>query len=75
MLFFDSRCHFEQQSRGQSQDFPLGEGVQVIVFIGKCSLLVDRLGRTSECYIEVEQKGGGGLDAPLATPLSLLSVS
>ena len=23
------------------------------------SLLVDRLGCTSECYIEVEQKGGG----------------
>ena len=27
----------------------------------KCSLLVDSLRRTSECYIEVEQKGGGGV--------------
>ena len=39
----------------------------------KCSLLVDSLRRTSECYIEVEQKGGGGgafsLGATLATPL------
>ena len=32
----------------------------VHVFIEKCSFLVDRLGRTSEFYIEVEQKGGGG---------------
>ena len=29
------------------------------IFLEKCSLPVDRLGRTSECYIEVEQKGGG----------------
>ena len=28
----------------------------MIVFIENCSLLVDRLGRISECYIEVEQK-------------------
>ena len=32
----------------------------VHVFIEKCSFLVDRLGCTSEFYIEVEQKGGGG---------------
>ena len=32
----------------------------MIVVIEKCSLLVDRPGRTSECYIDVEQKGGGG---------------
>ena len=32
----------------------------VHVFIEKCSFLVDRLGRTSEFYIEVEQKVGGG---------------
>ena len=43
-------------------------------FLEKCSLPVDRLGRTSECYIEVEQKGGGGgggggLGRPSATPL------
>ena len=40
-------------------------------FLEKCSLLVDRLGRTSECYIEVEEKGGGGgaLGHPSATPL------
>ena len=31
----------------------------MIVFMEKCSL-VDRLGRTSESYIEVEQKGEGG---------------
>ena len=43
----------------------------MIVFIEKYSLLVDRLGRTSECYIEVEQKVGGGgvLGFPQATPL------
>ena len=47
----------------------------MIVFIENCSLLVDRLGRTSECYIEVEQKrrrgwgGGGRGPPPLATPL------
>ena len=33
-------------------------------FLEKCSLLVDRLGRTSECYIEVERKGGGGGPGP-----------
>ena len=37
----------------------------MIVFIEKYSLLVDRLGRTSQCYIEVEQKGGGGSLASL----------
>ena len=35
----------------------------MIVFIEKCSFLVDRLRRTSECYIEVEQMAG----PPLAT--------
>ena len=29
-----------------------------MIFLEKCSLLVDRLGHTSECYIEVQQKGG-----------------
>ena len=33
-------------------------GAQVIVFMEKCSLLVDRLECTSECNFEVEQKGG-----------------
>ena len=57
-------CNFKNRTvfiyRGHSQDFPFlgGGGSQVIVFIKKCSLLVDRLGRTSSCYIEVEQKGG-----------------
>ena len=37
----------------------------MIVFIEKCSLLVDRLGRTSECYIGVEQKGDGPPGPPL----------
>ena len=37
-----------------------GGGGAKRIFLEKCSLLVDRLGRTSECYIEVEQKGGGG---------------
>ena len=32
-------------------------GAQVIVFMVKCSLLVDRLECTSECNFEVEQKG------------------
>ena len=35
----------------------------MIVFMEKCSL-VDRLERTSESYIEVEQKGGGGGKPP-----------
>ena len=38
-----------------------------MIFIEKCSLLVDRLGHTSECYIEVQQKRGGG-GGPLVTP-------
>ena len=33
---------------------------QVIVFMEKCSLLVDRLECTSECNFAVEQKGGAG---------------
>ena len=43
----------------------------MIVFIEICSFLaVDRLGRTSECYIDVEQNGGRApLGPPLATPL------
>ena len=60
--------------QGCSQDFSLegGGGRQSDCFSEKCSLLVDSLRRTSECYIEVEQKGGGGafsLGATLATPL------
>ena len=39
-----------------------------MIFLEKCSLLVDRLGRTSECCIELEQKRGAG---PLGTPLAL----
>ena len=35
-----------------------GGGGGKVIFLEKCSLLVDRLGCTSECYIEVEQKGG-----------------
>ena len=37
-----------------------------MIVLEKCSLLGERLGRTSECYIEVEQKRGGGglLDWP-----------
>ena len=62
----------EDSLHGRSQDFPLGGGV--IVFIENCSLLVNRLGRISECYIEVEQKKGepGSLPpppSPLAAPL------
>ena len=38
----------------------------MVVFIEKCSLLVDRLGRTSECIFEVEQKGG--CPGPLLPP-------
>ena len=38
------------------------------VFIEKCSILVDRHRRTSECYIEVERKEGvGEVGPPLAT--------
>ena len=38
----------------------------------KCPLIVDRLGRTSEYYIEVKQMGAGvGLE-PLATPLQAI---
>ena len=46
--------------RGLARIFPWGwrRGGKVIVFIEKCSLPVDRLGCTSECYIEVEQTGG-----------------
>ena len=40
-------------------------GAQVIVFMEKCSLLVDRLECTSECNFEVEQKGG---QAPAPLP-------
>ena len=43
-----------------------------MIFIEKCSFLVDRLGRTSECYIEVEQKGGGG--GPPGPPSGYASV-
>ena len=40
----------------------------MIVFIEKCSLLVDRLGHISECYIEVEQKGEADPRTPLGPP-------
>ena len=40
-----------------------------MVFLEKCSLLVDRLGHTSECYVEVQRKGGTAPPPPLATPL------
>ena len=40
-------------------------GAQVIVFMEKCSLLVDRLECTNECNFEVEQKGG---QAPALPP-------
>ena len=36
----------------------MGGGGERSDFFEKCSLLVDRLGRTGECYIEIEQKGG-----------------
>ena len=42
-------------------------GAQVIVFMEKCSLLVDRLECTSECNFEVEQKGGPCPPPPLVT--------
>ena len=41
-------------------------GAQVIVFMEKCFILVDRLECTSECNFEVEQKGG---QAPAPRPL------
>ena len=52
--------------QGVARIFPWegGEGAQVIVFIEKCLVLVDRPGRTSECYIEVEQKRGEELGTP-----------
>ena len=44
-----------------------------MIFLEKCSFPVDRLVRTSECSIEIEQNGGewggGLLGPPLATPL------
>ena len=43
-------------------------GAQVIVFMEKCSLLVDRLECTTECNFEVEQKGGQA-PAPPPPPL------
>ena len=42
-----------------------------MTFLEKCSLLVDRLGRTSECYIEVQQKRGRGAGGPPGPPLWL----
>ena len=46
--------------KGVTRIFREGGG-HVIIFVEKCSLLVDRLGHTctSECYIKVEQKEGG----------------
>ena len=63
--------------QGRSEDFLLGGGGGRSDFLVKCSLLVDRLGHTSECYIEVQQKRGGGERVPcppppLATPLHLV---
>ena len=61
--------------QGRSQDFPVGGGGgEVIFFTEKCSLLVDRLGHTSECCIEVQQKGGTRPPGspPLAMPLYML---
>ena len=59
----DIRSESEAKSlvppQGRSQDFPLGGGGNEVIFLEKCSLLVDWLGRTSECYIEVKQKEGG----------------
>ena len=46
------------------QDFHLGRGGAKVIFLEKCSLLVDRLGHTSECYTEVQQKGGTRPPAP-----------
>ena len=43
-----------------------------MIFLEKCSLLVDRLGHTSECYIEVQQKRGRGIPDPLGSPLAML---
>ena len=58
--------------RGVVRVFPWA--AQVIVFIEKGSLPVDRLRRTSDCYIEVKQKGEGWAPGylpptPLATAL------
>ena len=48
--------------RGVARIFPWGRrgggGRSDFFFLEKCSLLVNRLGRTSECYIEVQQKRG-----------------
>ena len=35
-----------------------------MIFLEKCSFLVDRLGHTSECYVEVQQRGGGWPPGP-----------
>ena len=64
---------YSSSTQERSQDFPWG-GPEVIL-LEKCSLLVDQLGRTSECYIEVKQKGGPSPPGPpsgyaLATAIS-----
>ena len=41
-----------------------------MIFLEKCSFLVDRLGHTSECYVEVQQRRGGGGVGPLGPPLA-----
>ena len=46
-------------NRGVARIFPWGGGGQAIIFIEKCSLLVDRWGQARECCIEVKQKRGG----------------
>ena len=61
--------------RGVARIFPSGGGGQLSdLFLEKYSLLVDRLGSTSRCYIEVKQKGGLDpleMGSPLVMPLSI----
>ena len=47
-MYGDERVNLIQ---GVARMFPWGGGGEVI-FLEKCSLLVDRLGHTSECYIK-----------------------
>ena len=55
---------FDVNNWSVARIFPWGGGATVSDFLKKCSLPVDRLRCKSECYIEVEQKGGPGLPAP-----------
>ena len=57
-------------TRGVARIFPWGRSdffLEKFKKLEKCSLLVDKLGHTSECYIEVQQKWGGGL-GPFGPP-------